>query len=149
MDKIMNSQKNQRRKKSQRKTQRLRNKTKTKRLKSRTLRKTKQTKRKTKGGGSLPQLPRGIRFQKGPGRYKYTAILPDGKRVHFGHTSYQHYYDSVPVNLGGGIWSSLNHLDEKRRDNYRKRHSGVLTRSGDRAYKREFSPSWFSYYFLW
>lgn len=108
-----------------------------------------KSKSKKMRGGSTPQLPKGIYFQKGPGRYKYTAVLPNGKRVHFGHTSYQHYYDSVPANLGGGLWSTLNHLDEKRRDNYRKRHSGVLTRSGEKAYKREFSPSWFSYHFLW
>lgn len=94
-------------------------------------------------------LPRGTRFVRGPGKYKYTAILPNGKRVNFGHRDYQHYRDSVPRSMGGGLWSSKNHGDSSRRANYRKRHSGVRTRSGERAYLKKYSPSWFSYHYLW
>jgi hypothetical protein len=89
------------------------------------------------------------KFVLGHGRYKYTAILKNGKRVNFGHREYQHYRDSVPKSLGGGKWSHKDHNDPKRRANYRARHSGVLTASGKPAYKVKYSPSWFSYYYLW
>ena len=67
------------------------------------------------------KLPKGIRFVEGPRKKKYTAILPNGRKVHFGHKDYQQYKDSVPIKLGGGIWSHLDHLDPKRRKNYQKR----------------------------
>ena len=108
----------------------------------------KKSGKKMSGGGNERDL-KGVRFQRGPDRYKYTAILPNGKRVHFGHKDYQHYKDSVPKSLGGKLWSKLDHNDKKRRDNYRKRHGGVLTKDGSKAYQRKYSPSWFSYYFLW
>ena len=50
---------------------------------------------------------------------KYTAILPDGKKIHFGAAGYQHYRDDTPLKL----YSNLNHLDSKRRDLYYKRHN--------------------------
>ena len=50
---------------------------------------------------------------------KYTAILPDGKKIHFGAAGYQHYRDDTPLKL----YSNLNHLDTKRRDLYYKRHN--------------------------
>lgn len=89
------------------------------------------------------------KFVLGPGRYKYTAILKNGHKVNFGHRDYQHYKDSVPVELGGGKWTSKNHLDIARRKNYRTRHAGVLTKNGKPAYKVKYSPSWFSYHYLW
>lgn len=89
------------------------------------------------------------KFVLGPGRYKYTAILKDGRRVNFGHRDYQHYRDSVPKNKGGGRWSHKNHLDVVRRANYRKRHGGVLNKAGQPAYKVPLTPAWFSYYYLW
>lgn len=97
----------------------------------------------------MPTLPKNIHFIRGKYPYKYTAILPDGKRVNFGHADYQHYKDSVPVNLGGGKWSHKNHGDSIRRRNYRARHRGILNRNGDPAYAIRYTPCWFSYYFLW
>lgn len=96
-----------------------------------------------------PTLPSKIRFTRGPGKHKYTAILPDGKKVNFGHRDYQHYRDSVPRRLGGGLWTHKNHNDQNRRKNYRARHSGVLLKDGTPAYKKRYTPAWFSYYFLW
>lgn len=104
---------------------------------------------KIRGGSAGEKDLNGVRFTRGPGRYKYTAILPNGKRVHFGHRDYQHYKDSVPKSLGGKLWTKLDHNDNKRRENYRKRHGGVLTKDRSKAYLRKYSPSWFSYYFLW
>lgn len=89
------------------------------------------------------------KFVVGPGQYKYTAILKNGQRVNFGHKSYQHYKDSVPVRLGGGKWSHKDHGDVKRRESYRKRHGGIITKGGTRAINVKYSPSWFSYNYLW
>lgn len=89
------------------------------------------------------------KFTKGPGKYKYTAHLKDGTKVNFGHKDYQQYKDSVPVSKGGGLWNHKNHGDSKRRENYRKRHEGVRTKSGKHAYQIKYSPSWFSYHYLW
>lgn len=92
---------------------------------------------------SVPKLPKGTRFKKGPKGKKYTAIMPDGHLVHFGSSQYQQYKDSVPKNLGGKLWSHKNHNDKQRRKNYRIRHGA------QGHYKTKYSPAWFSYYFLW
>ena len=98
-----------------------------------------------------PSLKKGIYFEKASvaSGKKYTAIMPDGKRVNFGARSYQHYKDSVPKRLGGGKWSSKDHLDSDRRKNYKSRHGGVLTKDGRKAISVRYTPAWFSYYFLW
>jgi hypothetical protein len=88
-------------------------------------------------------------FELGPGRYKYTAILRNGRRINFGHRDYEQYKDSVPTDLGGGKWSHKDHGDAKRRANYRKRHAAVATKDRRKAYQVKFSPSWFSYHYLW
>ena len=85
----------------------------------------------------------------GSGNYKYTAILKNGRRVNFGHSDYQQYKDTVPKNLGGGKWSSKNHLDPERRRSYRSRHGAISTKTGQSAYTVKLSPAWFSYYLLW
>lgn len=106
-------------------------------------------------------LARVERFERGHGKYKYTAVLKEGtvvngktvKRVNFGHKDYEQFRDSVPISMGGGLWSHKNHGNDKRRQNYRSRHAGVkLTtgpRSGTPAYRVKYTPSWFSYHFLW
>jgi hypothetical protein len=97
----------------------------------------------------MKAIPKVEKFVKGKGRYKYTAIMKDGSKVSFGHKDYQQYKDSVPKSMGGGLWTGKNHNDKKRRDSYRKRHRGVLNKLGKPAYKVKYSPSWFSYYYLW
>lgn len=93
---------------------------------------------------SRPKLPSGIRFiVPSGGTKKYTAILPDGKRVSFGDRRYEQYRDSVPTALGGGRWRDHDHNDATRRKSYRSRHAA------QGHYKRKYSPAWFSYYFLW
>lgn len=99
----------------------------------------------------MPTLSSKIRFIVPKNSYKkYTAIIPPElsgtgreKKVSFGDRRYEQYKDSVPRAQGGGKWSRLNHLDTSRRASYRARHS-----AGD-YYKVKYSPSWFSYYFLW
>ena len=90
-----------------------------------------------------------VRYELGPGFHKYTAVLSSGKRVYFGDRRYEHYKDSVPKSLGGGRWSHLDHRDPERRRRYRARHAGVKTKNGRAAYKIQFTPAWFSYYYLW
>lgn len=97
----------------------------------------------------LPKLPKGIKFIKGKGKKKYTAILPSGKKIHFGHRDYQHFKDSVPKRLGGKIWTHKNHGDKDRMRRYRARHSKQKCKDGTYCYKKKYSPSWFSYHFLW
>ena len=100
---------------------------------------------------SRPKLPKSVKFTvppKSSGK-KYVATLPDGKKVRFGSSSYEQYKDSVPKAQGGGKWSHKDHLDKKRRDSYRKRHGAVRCKDGRLAYKVKYSPSWFSYWFLW
>ncbi len=97
----------------------------------------------------MPRLPKGIRFVRGSGDAKYTAILPNGKRVSFGNKNYQHYRDSVPVSLGGGIWKHKDHNDPVRRRSYRARHGGMRCKDGTKCITKLYSRAWFSYYFLW
>ena len=90
-----------------------------------------------------------IYFFKGDGDYKYKAyVLKDnGERliVDFGDKHYSQYKDQTPLQL----YKDLNHLDEKRRLRYRKRHGGIYTKDGVLAYKVKYSPAWFSWHFLW
>lgn len=66
---------------------------------------------------------------------KYMAILPNGKTVHFGDNRYEQYTDST----GMGLYSHLDHKDNKRRSNYKKRH-----KKGPK-----YSASWFAWTYLW
>lgn len=91
---------------------------------------------------------KGIKFEKGPRCSKYTAILPDGKRVNFGHKGYEQYKDLVPKSQGGGLWSHKDHLDKERRDRYRTRHTRI-SKDGGLTKDKKYSPEWFSYYLLW
>lgn len=97
----------------------------------------------------MVSLPKGIRFVKGQGNKKYTAILPDGRHVSFGHRDYQHYKDQVPKALGGGLWKYKDHLDPKRRKNYRTRHGALRCKDGRRCIDKKYTPAWFAYYLLW
>ena len=72
---------------------------------------------------------------------KYTAIIRDREtlreyRVHFGDKRYEHYFDKI------GMYSHLNHLDKKRRRNFRHRHK----RNYD---PNTYSPAYFSWRYLW
>lgn len=75
---------------------------------------------------------------------KYMAKpINSNKWVHFGAKGYDHYYDKI------GMYSSYNHTDKKRRQNYRNRHSKIYTKDGIPAYKKKYSPSWYSWHYLW
>jgi len=97
----------------------------------------------------MNKLQRVDHFERGTYPHKYVAVMKDGKKVRFGHQDYEQFKDSVPKSMGGGVWSHKDHGDTKRRQNYRKRHAGVKTKSGKPAYRVKYSPSWFSYHYLW
>ena len=68
---------------------------------------------------------------------KYMVKLENGTTVHFGDKRFKQYRDSTGV----GAYSHLNHLDKKRRENYKTRH--------EKTRHNKYSPSWFSDSFLW
>jgi hypothetical protein len=84
-----------------------------------------------------------IEFKKSKAKNKkYDAILQNKstgslKRVPFGDARYEQYKDSTGV----GLYSHLDHHDEKRRKQYRLRHHGED--------KNKFSSGYFSMRYLW
>lgn len=67
---------------------------------------------------------------------KYMVLLDNGQIVHFGSSDYQQYRDSTPLKL----YSSMDHLDEDRRNRYYARHKYNYP---------EYTPDWLSKRFLW
>jgi len=99
----------------------------------------------------VTSFPDGVigKWMEGTGDKKYKVILYQNiddyyqqkswKTVQFGAKGYQQYQDSTPLKL----YSSEDHLDESRRDNYRARH-------GAQGYQEnQYSPAWFSWNYLW
>lgn len=69
---------------------------------------------------------------------KYDVRDDEGKYIlSFGDNRYQHYEDKLKD------WSELNHNDEKRRYNYRKRAEGIGNLDNPK------SSNFWSYHFLW
>ena len=91
-----------------------------------------------------PSLPAGTTWEPGTGNKKYRVTVPGHGTVQFGHKDYQQYKDQTPLKL----YSTMDHGDEKRRNSYRKRHEGCM-KNGGRCIDDKYSPSWFSYNFLW
>lgn len=67
---------------------------------------------------------------------KYVAVLNDGRKIHFGDSRYQQYKDTTAL----GIYSHLDHGDDRRRSLYYSRHGRVA---------KKYTPKWFSHRFLW
>jgi hypothetical protein len=65
---------------------------------------------------------------------KYDAYKNNKYLLSFGSKINQHYYDKI------GFYKNLNHLDNKRRDNYYKRF-------GKKA--KPDTAKWFSHNYLW
>lgn len=88
------------------------------------------------------------------GDYRYTKSwrknkklyvdLGKGKKgIHFGHKDYQHYKDVT------GIWSSLNHMDDERRDRFLDRAKGIRNGKGELTWIDPASANWHSIRILW
>ena len=84
-----------------------------------------------------------IKFEKSNRKNKkYDAVMKNtttGREVKipFGDSRYEHYKDST----GLGVWTHKNHNDDNRRKSYRARHNSTA--------QKKYSPSWFSYHYLW
>lgn len=67
---------------------------------------------------------------------KYDAVFEDGTYVSFGQRDYGQYRDNAL-----GLYSHLDHLDLKRRENYKKRFAKLIP--------IKYSPAYFSNKYLW
>lgn len=96
-----------------------------------------------------------VRFKVGPGDKKYTAYVENKKTkkvrvLHFGHKDYEQYKDRTNL----GLYSSRNHGNKKRQENYYNRHSGEKNRR--KAIEKEkkqsngyYTPKILSHIYLW
>jgi len=66
----------------------------------------------------------GLEYTKSTRKGKKLMVRVEGKLIHFGSSDMEHYKDKT------GIWSSLNHQNEKRRQMYIARASGIKNKQG-------------------
>jgi hypothetical protein len=84
-----------------------------------------------------------VKFEKSNAENKkYAAILKNKKTgrfktVNFGDIRFEQFRDST----GLGLYSNLDHGDNKRRDNFLKRFA--------KSSKKKYSASWFAKNYLW
>ena len=78
-----------------------------------------------------------------PGK-KYMVVV-NGKTIHFGDSSMSQYKDTT----GLGLYTHLNHNDEKRRASYLARAKGIKNKKGEPTWKDKNSPNYFSVKYLW
>ena len=62
------------------------------------------------------------------------VVVYENKIIHFGSPTAKTF---------------LEHKDEKKRDNWRARHSKILNKDGQEVYKLKTSPSYWSWQLLW
>ena len=76
---------------------------------------------------------------------KYMVVAPNGKTIHFGSLSNEHYKDTTPLKL----YTYLDHNDEKRRASYLARAKGIKNKKGELTYLNKNSANYYSINFLW
>ena len=105
-------------------------------------------------GGKVKMKESIVKFEKGPGDKKYTAVIKNksGKTrvLHFGHKDYEQYKDRTNI----GLYTKRNHGNKKRQRNYYNRHSGEKNRK--KAIEKEkkksngyYNPKILSHIYLW
>jgi hypothetical protein len=67
------------------------------------------------------------------------------KLIHFGDVRYQQYYD----NTGLGLYTQLNHLDDKRRKRYLQRATKIKNKYNQYTYQNPNYPNYWSVHYLW
>jgi len=82
-------------------------------------------------------------YEKSTRKDKKLMTIVDGKKVHFGNPSYQHFKDKT------GIWKKLDHGDPKRRKNYLSRSSGIKNKQGQLTKDIPSSPNYHAIRILW
>lgn len=85
----------------------------------------------------------GYTYEKSTRKGKKLMTRVDGKLVHFGDSSLEHFKDKT------GIWSSLDHGDKKRRQNYLTRSAGIKNKAGKLTKDLPSSPNYHSRRILW
>jgi hypothetical protein len=85
----------------------------------------------------------GYEFRRGTGYKKYDVFSGGKKIASFGDSRYEHYRDRI------GLWSRLNHGDEKRRKAYMSRHHPGQTREEALRTTPKTSAKYFSTKYLW
>ena len=78
-----------------------------------------------------------------PGK-KYMVVV-NGKTIHFGDSSSEQYKDTT----GLGLYTHLNHNDEKRRASYLARAKGIRNKAGELTWKDKNTSNYFSVKYLW
>ena len=78
-----------------------------------------------------------------PGK-KYMVVV-NGKTIHFGSSSEQQYKDTT----GLGLYTHLNHNDEKRRASYLARAKGIKDKNGNLTWKNKNSANYYAIRWLW
>lgn len=86
-----------------------------------------------------------MQFKKSTHKDKKYMVLYNGKWIHFGDINMQQYKDST----GLGLYSSLNHNDEKRRKSYLARAKGIKDGYGNLTYDNPNSANYYSIRYLW
>jgi hypothetical protein len=75
---------------------------------------------------------------------KKLKVFVNGKWVHFGNSNYQHFYDKSLL-----LDKNLNHLDQKRRNNYLKRSLNIKNKNDEYTAFDINSPNYHSRLILW
>ena len=86
-----------------------------------------------------------MRFSKSTRPGKKYMVVVNGKTIHFGDSSSQQYRDTT----GLGLYTHLNHNDEKRRASYLARAKGIKNGQGRLTWQDKNSPNYYSIRWLW
>lgn len=76
---------------------------------------------------------------------KYMVVAPNGETIHFGDIKMQQYKDTT----GLGLYTHLNHNDEKRRASYLARAKWIRNKASELTWKDKNSSNYYAVKFLW
>jgi hypothetical protein len=82
-------------------------------------------------------------YEKSDRKNKKLNVLVNGKTIHFGDTRYEHFKDKT------GIWSALDHNDDKRRKNYLTRTANIKDKAGNLTANDPSSANYHARRILW
>lgn len=82
-------------------------------------------------------------YEKSTKKGKKLMVRVQGKLIHFGDSSMEHFFDSTR------IWKSKDHKDKTRQKNYLSRSSGIKDKSGKLTKDNPLSPNYHSRRILW
>lgn len=58
-------------------------------------------------------------------------------------------YNDIKINFGSNGKAYIDHKDEKKRENWKKRHSQIKNKDGIPFYTIKTSPAYYSWHLLW